>query len=330
MFDRAALGAALTAHGRVARVVVAEVKGSAPREVGAAMLVWADAQVGGQTGGQFGTIGGGALEFQAAARARDMLAAGMDMRCDTVPLGPNLGQCCGGAVRLLTEVFTAVPQVHEVFARPISRPSDPMAENDMPLAVARILARARRGEWAGGGVAQACLLQGWFIEPCAAALRPIWIWGAGHVGRALVGVLAPLPDVAITWVDTGLDRFPSEIALGVRALPCADMPAALHLAPKDAAHVIVTFSHALDLALCAGALKRGFASCGVIGSATKWARFSARLTAMGFAPAEISRISCPIGLPDLGKHPQAIAIGVAATMMGRGAPAQRQLQEAKA
>jgi xanthine dehydrogenase accessory factor len=332
MFDRAGLAAALKAHGRVARVVVAEVKGSAPREVGAAMLVWADGQAGGQTGGQSGTIGGGALEYQAAARARDMLAAGVDLRCETVPLGPNLGQCCGGSVRLLTEVFTAVPQPSAVFARPISRQSDPMAANDMPLAVARILARARKGAWdkEGGGMLQASLHQGWFVEPCAADMRPIWIWGAGHVGRALVGVLAPLPDMAITWVDTGFDRFPSDIPLGVRALPCADMPAALHLAPKDAAHVIVTFSHALDLALCAGALRHGFASCGVIGSATKWARFSARLAALGFGAAEISRINCPIGLPDLGKHPQAIAIGVAAMMMGGRAQAHRPVQEAKA
>ncbi|MCU0912411.1 MAG: xanthine dehydrogenase accessory protein XdhC, partial [Rhodobacteraceae bacterium] len=65
--DLAALAAAVAREGRVARVVVAEAKGSAPREAGAAMLVWED--------GQDGTIGGGALEWEAAARARAMLAA---------------------------------------------------------------------------------------------------------------------------------------------------------------------------------------------------------------------------------------------------------------
>ena len=71
MFDRAALGAALQAHGRAVRVVITEVKGSTPRDVGAAMLVWADANKG---GGQSGTIGGGALEYAAAARARAALS----------------------------------------------------------------------------------------------------------------------------------------------------------------------------------------------------------------------------------------------------------------
>jgi xanthine dehydrogenase accessory factor len=95
--DLATLRAAIAAHGPVARVVVAAVDGSTPREAGAAMLVWAD--------GQSGTIGGGALEFAAADRARKALAEGRD-RLDREPLGPALGQCCGGAVTLLTEVWT--------------------------------------------------------------------------------------------------------------------------------------------------------------------------------------------------------------------------------
>jgi xanthine dehydrogenase accessory factor len=87
------------------------------------------------------------------------------------------------------------------------------------------------------------------------------------------------------------------------------------LAPRDSEHLILTFSHVLDLALCDVMLRHGFGDCGLIGSATKWARFRARLAALGHAPAEIARIACPIGDPDLGKHPQAIAIGVAAAMM---------------
>lgn len=83
--DADALRAAVAAHGAVARVVVAGIKGSVPREVGAAMLVW--------EGGQSGTIGGGALEFEAAARARIVLRDGTD-RLDHAPLGPGLGQCC--------------------------------------------------------------------------------------------------------------------------------------------------------------------------------------------------------------------------------------------
>ena len=90
--------------------------------------------------------------------------------------------------------------------------------------------------------------------------------------------------------------------------------AALH-APVTAEHVILTYSHALDLALCNALLERGFSRCGLIGSATKWARFRRRLGELGHAEAEIARISCPIGDPRLGKHPQAIAVGVAAELL---------------
>jgi xanthine dehydrogenase accessory factor len=207
-------------------------------------------------------------------------------------------------VRLLTEVFCEAPADGLAFVRPISNNAGPM-----PLAIARALAGARRGQ-----KVQAALHQGWFIEPFFAPKTPVWVWGAGHVGRAIVGVMAPLPDVEITWIDTDLARFPDIIAAGVRALPAADITRAVALAPADAHHVILTFSHALDLALCDGLLKHGFAACGLIGSATKWARFRARLAALGHAPADISRIMCPIGDQILGKHPQAIAIGVAARM----------------
>lgn len=304
MFDRAALGAAIAAHGRVARVVVAEVRGSAPREVGAAMLVWQN--------GQSGTIGGGALEYQAAQAARDMLVAGGTLRLDAISLGPNLGQCCGGAVRLLTEVFDQLPADGPVFVRPAFARQVCADAGDMPLAALRAIAATRRGE-----AARAALHQGWFIEPISPPQTPVWIWGAGHVGRALVGVLAPLPDVQITWVDTDLARFPDTIQGGVRALPAREMTRAIALAPTGAQHVILTFSHALDLALCDGLLRHGFASLGLIGSATKWARFRARLSALGHSHAQISRITCPIGNPALGKHPQAIAIGVAAAMIAQ-------------
>lgn len=275
----------------MARVVVTEVQGSAPREVGASMLVWA--------GGQSGTIGGGALEYQACAEARDLLASGLRKRVARVALGPNLGQCCGGAVGLLTEVYETVPT--GVLARPLGEGSE------MPLAVARLLANARHA------VIAPQVVQGWFVEQIAPPARTVWIWGAGHVGRAIVSVLSPL--VTITWVDTKLDRFPDVIPDGVRVLPAVDPVAAVALAPKEAEHLILTFSHVLDLALCDALLRHGFDGCGLIGSATKWVRFQRRLADLGHSPAAIAQIVCPIGDPSLGKHPQAIAIGVAVAMM---------------
>lgn len=299
MFDLAALRAAVATHGRVARVVVACVKGSSPREVGAAMLVWAE--------GQSGTVGGGALEWQATLSARNLLATG-GMRLDHQALGPSLGQCCGGAVSLLTEVYDAANLPAETAV--LARATDGAP---MPLSVKRLVARAR----SEGTLPAPQLLQGWMVEPVARPTRQLWLWGAGHVGRALVDVLAPLPGLAITWVDTAPQRFPADLPPNARALPVADPALAVTLAPESAEHLVLTYSHALDLELCHRLLTHGFAACGLIGSATKWARFRARLAALGHSPAAIARITCPIGDPALGKHPQAIAISVAAALLSR-------------
>lgn len=309
MFDLAALTRAVAAHGRVARVVIAAHDGSSPRETGAAMLVW--------EGGQEGTIGGGALEWEATTRARSLLAQG-GTRLDRQALGPNLGQCCGGAVTTLTEVYdkATLPQPQ---AGTVARSAD---GRPLPLAVARLLDRARAQGLRPGPI----LLQGWFLEPLAHPTRQLWIWGAGHVGRALVGVLAPLPAVQITWVDVAPDRFPEALPENVAPLALPDPAAAVPQAPASAEHLILTYSHALDLDLCHRLLTHGFARCGLIGSATKWARFRSRLAALGHSPETIARITCPIGDPALGKHPQAIAIGVAAQFLATAPAAARATQ----
>lgn len=237
------------------RVTILSVSGSAPREAGAAMLVRPD--------GIEGSIGGGALEWEAMRHARAMLREGAARAERRVALGPGLGQCCGGAVTLGFERGDSLP---------------------------------------------------------AAAGAPLWVWGAGHVGRAVVAVSAPLPGFRITWVDTGPERFPDRAPEGVNILPAPDMAAAMALAPGHAHHLILSHSHEIDLALCHAALGRGFASCGLIGSTTKWARFRSRLAALGHGADEISRISCPIGDPGLGKHPQAIAVGVAAALLNGRTP----------
>jgi xanthine dehydrogenase accessory factor len=237
------------------RVSVTATRGSAPREAGAAMLVTAD--------GIEGTIGGGALEWEAMAQARRILSGAAEPGERVMALGPGLGQCCGGSVTL-------------------------------------------RFERAEG------------LEASEAV--PVWVWGAGHVGRALAAVLPPLPGVAMTWVDTAAERFPVTMPADVTRLFAADPPRAMGHAPGAAHHLILTYSHDIDLALCDAALRRGFASCGLIGSETKWARFRTRLRAMGHPDAEISRIHCPIGEPSLGKHPHAIAIGVAGRLLKEHLP----------
>ncbi|SFJ32090.1 xanthine dehydrogenase accessory protein XdhC [Celeribacter neptunius] len=295
-FDREALNAALSKHGRVARVVVAEVQGSAPREVGASMLVWQT-----ESGfAQSGTIGGGTLEFEAAK------AAFSAPRLQRLPLGPAMGQCCGGAVVLLTEVFESVDHIPEdIFARgPQNKPGD------MPFSVKKALSEAR-----AQGLIAPKLHGDWMVEPITRATRPLWVWGAGHVGRAIVNTLAPLPEFAITWIDTAQARFPEICPEGVDQLVAAHPEQVLPHAPREAEHLILTYSHALDLELCHRVLTHGFAFAGLIGSRTKWARFRSRLRDLGHTDAQIARICCPIGQPDLGKHPQAIAVGVAAQVI---------------
>ncbi len=288
MLDRAALVAATRAHGRVVRVVIPRVRGSAPREVGAAMLVWAD--------GQSGTIGGGALEYALTGAARSLTA-------DTATshaLGPEMGQCCGGAVEALSEIFDTA-RAEALPGRVFARGPGPM-----PARVRRLI---------DTDPAQARKVDGWFVEPVAPRGRPLWIWGAGHVGRALVAVVADLPGFALTWIDTGPERFPGDVDARVKVLPAADLLRVVAHAPQDAAHLIVTHSHALDLDLCHALLTHGFARCGLIGSGTKWARFRNRLRDLGHGPQAIARINCPIGDPALGKHPQAIAVGVAHALL---------------
>ncbi len=306
MFDLRAVQAAVAAQGRVARVVMAHVAGSSPREVGAAMLVW--------QGGQSGTIGGGALEWQAAAAARGMLAGG-GARVRKHALGPDLGQCCGGAVVLVAEVFDAgalaALGVQDGCALRRVAGNAPV-----PLAISRALARARDR----GTVPGLMLADGWLLEPVAVPARALWVWGAGHVGRAIISVLAPLPGLALTWVDTDAARFPGAVPDGVARRVAPDPGAVVAEAPQEAEHLILTYSHAIDLDLCHRLLNHGFSACGLIGSATKWARFRSRLAALGHAPGDIARIRCPIGDPGLGKHPQAIAIGVAADILSH-APA---------
>ena len=299
-FDLEALRHAVKTQGRVARVVIAEINGSSPREVGAAMLISAEAQS--------GTIGGGALEYEATKHARQALGRPQNAdRLSHHALGPDLGQCCGGRVTLLREIYDAervsLLDPHVIARAPVG--------TEKPLAVARLLDQHR----GAGQTPDPQLVQGWMVEPVHRPMLPLWIWGAGHVGRALIDVLAPLPDLAITWVDTHADRFPSAPHPRVTCVPAAKPETLMAHAPTEAHHLILTYSHDLDLALCHASLLRGFASAGVIGSATKWARFKRRLTELGHDMPKIQQIACPIGDPALGKHPTAIAVGVAAALL---------------
>lgn len=299
-FDPEGISRAVERRGPVCRVLVVEARGSTPRGAGTSMLVW--------DGGQSGTIGGGALEHDAARIARESLAAGAAPRLETKPLGPDLGQCCGGSVKLLWEVFDAERialsrEAGDVYARP----ADGGAGAAPPADLAQRAARPGSGGVALGG--------GWIAERIAAQGAPVWIYGAGHVGRALAGVLAPLPEFAVTLVDVSPDRLPDPMPEGAAPLVAADPVRVAGLAPEGTRHIVMTFSHAIDLELCDALLRAGARSIGLIGSRTKRARFAKRLLEGGHAEEAVAAIACPIGDPGLGKHPQQIAIGVAAELI---------------
>jgi len=288
-----------SAKGPLIRIVIAKHAGSAPRETGTSMLVGTDWQT--------GTIGGGALEYEATQKARNMLTKTSNAQILKVPLGPALGQCCGGTVTLVLERFTTetLPDAeNEIFARAISNTTVE------PLSVTRALANMRSLQDRRSLV----FTDGWLIETLQETSRPFWIYGAGHIGRALVETLQGLP-FDITWIDTARNRFPTNIPVHVTALVAANPADVVHHAPTNAQHLILTYSHALDFELCHQVLSRDFTSLGVIGSATKRARFTKRLRALGHSDAQITRMICPIGNRALGKTPKAIAVGVVADLL---------------
>lgn len=299
-FDRSPLDKCVAAHGAVVRVLVASTKGSAPRDAGATMLVWQN--------GQSGTIGGGTLEHQATIRAREMLLGQACAMPITQPLGPSLGQCCGGSVTMVLERFETknMPTPSKpIFARPV--------DGDASKSIPALL--QRRIEAAGDTPIGPILTAGWLAESILQLPTPIWIFGAGHVGRALARTLASLDGYDITMIDTDAARLPNHLPQNITTLTAKNMTDLVKYAPDNAHHYIMTMDHAFDLEICHQLLDRRFAFAGLIGSKTKWARFQSRLEKLGHTRGDIGRITCPIGDPALGKEPQTIAVGIAHALL---------------
>lgn len=142
------------------------------------------------------------------------------------------------------------------------------------------------------------------------------LFGAGHVGRALVLALAPLPFV-ITWIDGREGAFPQHVPGNVTCYQTTDHVAAVDTAPADGFVLIMTHDHGLDLMVTRAALMRAdLRYVGLIGSATKRARFVNRLQAFAVGKEAIGRLVCPIGDRSLqGKTPAMIAAGVVVALL---------------
>jgi xanthine dehydrogenase accessory factor len=288
----------VASHGGAALVGVHAVKGSAPRERGARMIVRPD-------GAFSGTIGGGQLEWQALAAARDALAAGRPpARFTDLVLGPDLGQCCGGRVTLLIEVFdgTDAALLEGLAGAEAGGVLDVACSLDERGRVRRRIAAKDRGakEWS---------------ESYGGRLQPLLLFGAGHVGRALVLALAPLP-FTVRWTDSRDGAFPQHIPGNVEPVLSSEPEIELVGAPSSAFVLVMTHEHPLDLSITAAALKGPFPFVGLIGSATKRARFERRFREIGIGEERIASLVCPIGLAGItGKEPSVIAASVAAQLL---------------
>lgn len=149
---------------------------------------------------------------------------------------------------------------------------------------------------------------------------PLALFGGGHVGRALVRVLAPLP-FDVTWIDSRDEIFPADVPAHVHCEHSDPVQAAVRELPPQCRVLVMSFSHAEDLDIVAACLQRlrerdDLPFVGLIGSQTKWATFRHRLEERGFAAEELARVTCPIGVPGIpGKQPEVIAVAVAAQLL---------------
>lgn len=257
-------------------VTLAAVRGHAPRNGGAKLVVSPD--------GLFGSVGGGNLEATAVERAREMLAAGSgEPRLLTLALNDRVTteygvQCCGGEVTMLLEPVRAVPSV-AIFGL-----------GHVGLELARILARQE--------------MELHLVDARAEMLAPARLGEPGSTG--------PLAD-AVAAIRVRHAPVPEAVV--------ADLPAGTHV-------LIMTHDHVEDLAVTDQALRReGLGSIGLIGSASKWVRFRAKLTELGHSAEDLERVTTPIGVPEVtGKAPASIAVSVAARILQlieASAPARR-------
>lgn len=284
----------LKTHQQICLVAISRVEGSTPRELGAVAIVSPD--------GFSGSIGGGMLEHDALFQARATLDADQHSRPKgyrfwrDYPLGPSLGQCCGGFVSIMFEQINAADLAHW---------------QDLAAHHSGFLIHPDDAEspifWADHSDGHLGLAQ-----PLTPASVPFYLYGAGHVGRAVIDVTGGLP-LTRHWVDTARDRFPLSIPQDVTVIDAADPAQIPQYAPAGTIHVVMSYSHQIDFDICANLLKADqFYKIGLIGSATKWARFRSRLQQMGFAARQIDQIQCPVGLAAIsGKEPARVALSVA-------------------
>jgi len=309
------------------------ISGSAPRDSGSRMIVTPNEVV--------GSIGGGNLEYKAIKMARDLLERNPPgyQEKEIYGLGPELNQCCGGAVALLYEVFDeSVPSWLEELQRCIEsgRPVVLASSVDIPESSKLIITGGKNGGEPPPEVSEASLTllqsprdepmatiekagpseETWWLERVREERKPVILFGAGHVGHAVVRTLAPLP-FRLTWVDSRSGVFPDDIPDHVRPVRTGTPLDLVDEAAPGSIFIVMTHSHQLDEDICFDVLQRNdFALLGLIGSDTKRRRFVHRLEQRGIESSRLDDLVCPIGLAGIrGKQPATIALSLAAQLM---------------
>jgi xanthine dehydrogenase accessory factor len=319
-------------------VTVMDVRGSAPRECGAKMLVTASELI--------GTIGGGQLEYQCARIASERLVRAGDAATfvQRFPLGSNCGQCCGGVVEVLFEnvagaawindllgfynervpvvvatVFTAEGLAQKFLVTAEACVAyDAATSADLQAAVTGVAHRMLAGQSTGAERLRLREPQHFslLLEPVMSSNFNLALFGAGHVGSAVVATMAGL-DCNIRWIDSRRDIFPDKVPANVTCLESESPPREVAAMPVNAFYLVMTHSHPLDFEICSQILRRGdFAYCGLIGSISKRRRFEKQMRKQGMPDTILNRLTCPIGIAGIdSKKPEAIAIAVAAELL---------------
>jgi len=309
-------------------VTVAGIRGSAPRELGAKMLV-TDRET-------IGTIGGGQLEYKCTEIACNTIQKKEDgTRLRKFTLGANLGQCCGGVVEVLFESFCAekplwldeLQKAHRARVPVVTvtgthnkylitsegecrYPREASIDPVLSAEALRILSEGER--------AQNVTLNGddYLLEPVTSSAVKIAVFGAGHVGAATVNTLSSL-DCDLRWVDSRRNIFPDRLPDNVQAIESSEPALEVAAMPPGSCYLVMTHSHPLDLEIIQQILKRNdFSYCGLIGSVSKRRRFEKSLRKLGIEESRLNKMTCPIGVAGIdGKKPAEIAIAVAAELL---------------
>jgi len=318
-------------------VTVAAIRGSAPREIGAKMIVTATETI--------GTIGGGQLEYQCTRVAVGLLQE-EELSLRSFPLGASMGQCCGGVVEILFEPLgNGMPAwLRDLQALHGQREPAVITTRISRSAPVKFVVTAERVFGTDEHDAQPTLvaearsiLDGdrkprrnvqEFYEPVVVSDFNIAVFGAGHVGTAVVDALWRL-DCNIRWVDSRRNIF-RQVPRNVRAIEAADPPLEVAAMPSGSFYLVMTHSHALDFEICDRILQRRDASyCGLIGSSSKRRRFEKRYRQQGMPQELIDTLVCPIGVGGIsGKKPAEIAVAAAAEILKVRSRAAKALSDA--